>query len=241
MIRAARSFSEEMDGLESNTVHLAVQKILAGVERFDADVIETAVRYAMFLGPATTLFDRVFGPVLTEIGDRWHAGTMNVGHALLASEIIGAAIRDLLRMVRPASPAHTAVLACFADDEHVLPVLGVALTLNEWNIRTVVLGARTPPSVIRQAVAEIGPDLVCLSVMMPVPSSHAAPLLSEYADACGRTPLLVGGQGSYELRDLIETYGGTVAPASRVKLRAVLAKLTNSHLYELPALSADSG
>src|SRR5687768_454510 len=64
MVQAARGSREESVRLESDTAELATQKILAGIERFDADMVEAAVRHAMFLGSASTLFDRVFAPVM---------------------------------------------------------------------------------------------------------------------------------------------------------------------------------
>jgi len=238
MVQAARGSREEAVRLETDTAELASQKILAGVERFDADMVEAAVRHAMFLGSATTLFERVFTPVLMEIGDRWHAGSMSVGQEHMATEIVGSGLRDILRMMRPASPGRTVVLACFAEEEHVLPVLGVALRMAEWNVRTVVLGARTPPSAIRHAVAEIRPDLVGLSATTAIPSGRAPGLIEEYADACGRTPWLVGGQGSYEIRGLVEACGGIVAPGDRTQMRATFERLTNSRLGDMLASPA---
>ena len=209
----------------ANTVDPAVQDILAGVQRLDIERIEAAVRHAMYSTSSSTLFERVFGPVLTEIGDRWSAGTLSIGQEHLVAEIIGAALRDMLRMFRPGSPTRTVVLACFADEEHVLPLLGVALALAEWNVQAVVLGARTPPSAIRHVVAELRPVLVGLSATMPVNPGRASTLLAEYADACGQTPWLVGGKAAGELREAIEACGGAVAPGSRAQLRATIDRL----------------
>lgn len=228
MVQAARGSREEAVRLESDTAELAAQKILAGIERFDADMVEAAVRHAMFLGSAPTLFDRVFAPVMSEVGDRWHAGTMSVGQEHLATEAIGAATQDLMRLMRPSNPGKTMLLACLAGEEHALPLQGVALGLAEWNIRSVVLGARTPPAAIQHAVAEVRPDIVGLSVTTTLLADEAQPLLVAYAEACGRTPWIVGGLGAGELRGLIEACGGVVAPSDRAQLRAVLERLTSA-------------
>lgn len=232
MVQAARGSREEAVRLETDTAELAVQKILAGIERFDADMIEAAVRHAMFLGPGTTLFERVYGPVLLEVGDRWQAGLLSEGQEHLVSEIINSALHEILRVVRPANPGKTVVLACFAEDEHSLPVLGLALQLAEWNMRAVVLGSRTSAAALRHAVAELRPDAVGLSTTIALPPGRAPALIEEYADACGRTPWLVGGLGSCEIRGLVEAYGGIVAPAERTQLRGVLDRLTNNRLNE---------
>lgn len=238
MVRGGRGGREETVRLEADTAELAIHNILAAVERLDADMIEAAVRMAMYCGPTTSLFDRVFGPVLAEVGERWSAGTMNAAQEHLVSEIVGSALRDVLRLSRPASPSHTVVLACFADDEHVLPLLGAALTLTEWNMRAVVLGARTPPAAIGYAVAEMRPDLVGLSLTVPVEPERAARLFEEYAVACGTTPWLVGGQAASGLHELVKVAGGVLAPDNRLRLRSTIERLTNIRLGERPAAPA---
>jgi DNA-binding transcriptional MerR regulator len=225
MVQATGDSCEETIGLQADTAELAIQKILGAIDRFDADMIEAAVRQALFLGSANTLFERVFGPVLAEIGDRWQAGTMSVGQEHLASRIIGSALHEIIRMVRPGSPGRTALLACLDEDDHELPLLGIALRMAEWNVRTVVLGARTPPSAVRHAVAEIQPDIVGLSATTS-PSSHVAALLAEYASACGRTPWLVGGRASREIGGPVEARGGIVAPGDCMQLRVLFERLT---------------
>jgi DNA-binding transcriptional MerR regulator/methylmalonyl-CoA mutase cobalamin-binding subunit len=235
MVQAARGSREESVRLESDTAELATQKILAGIERFDADMVEAAVRHAMFLGSASTLFDRVFAPVMAEVGDRWHAGTMSIGQEHLATEAIGAATHDLLRLMRPGNPSKTMLVACFAGDDHSLPALGVALGLSEWNVRSVVLGARTPPAAIQHAVAEVHPDVVGLSLTTTLLADEARPLLAAYAEACGRTPWIVGGQGAADMRGPIEAAGGVVAPTDRTQLRALLERLTSARPDAAPA------
>lgn len=237
MVQAARGSREESVRLEADTADLAVQKILAAVERFDPEMIEAAVRHALFLGSASTLFDRVFGPVMQEIGDRWHSGAMSVGQEHLASEIIGAAVSQAVRLTRPSDPGKTVLLACIAEEEHVLPVLGVALRVTGWNMRAVLLGARTPASALRHAVAEVRPDVVGLSATTGL-DGGARGQVEAYAEACGRTPWIIGGPASAEIRGLVEACGGVVAPSDRTQLRATIERLTNMRLGEAQSPAA---
>jgi MerR family transcriptional regulator, light-induced transcriptional regulator len=227
MVLASQSASEEFTSLEVDTDELAVQKILQAVDRFDADMLEAAVKHATYLGPATSLFDRVFGPALTQIGQRWHEGSISVGQEHLAAEVIGDALRYVLRLSQPGTAGKTAVLACFADEEHVVPLYGVALRFTEWGFRTVMLGARTPPLAIRHAVAELHPDLVGLSLTIVPPAYRARELIDGYAEACGATPWLVGGSGTEKVRELVEARGGHLVAHDRGKLKALLGRLTS--------------
>ncbi len=228
MVLATQSSREEFTHLEVDTHELAVQKILAAVEKFDADMLEAAVKHALFLGSATALFDKVFGPALAQIGQRWHEGSLGIGQEHLAAEVIGNALRYVLRLSQPESPQKTMVLACFADEQHAVPLYGVALRFTEWGFRTVVLGARTPPHAIRQAVTEVHPDLVGLSLTILPPAYRLRELIDGYSEACGKTPWLVGGPAAESVRELVEARGGMLVPNDRMKLKTLVERLTSS-------------
>ncbi len=230
MVKVTDRSHVEAVQLESDAAELGAQKILAGIEQFDPDMVEAAVRHASLLGSGMTLFERVFAPVMAEVGNRWRAGSMNIAQEHLATQVITATTLDLIRLLRPSSPSRTALLACVAGEAHALPVLAVALAMAEWNIRTVVLGADTPPEAIRCAVAEVRPDLVGLSSTTAMRAEDAGPLLRAYAEACGRTPWIVGGRGTTDLHGLIEACGATVAPSDRIRLHRTLDRLTTDRL-----------
>lgn len=188
----------------------AAEAIVQAVAAFDPSQIESAVRHAMALGPATSIFDHVFKPALVEIGQRWHDGTFTVGQEHIASQIIEAATTSMLRLVQRDHSDRTALLACFADDTHTLSSYGFALHMASWGFGVVRLGARTPPHAIRQAVEELSPSIVGLSSTI-VPAAHRArELIEEYASACSNTPWVVGGLAAHDLADLVRQHGGTI-------------------------------
>jgi MerR family transcriptional regulator, light-induced transcriptional regulator len=188
----------------------AAEAIVQAVAEFDPHQVESAVRHAMALGPAATVFDRVLRPAMVEIGQRWHDGVFSVGQEHMATSIVEAATSAMLRLVAREDAERTAVIACFADDTHALPILGFALHMATWGFDVVRLGARTPPHAIRQAVEELDPALVGLSVTMTPVGHRARELVEEYAAACGDTPWVVGGTAAPDLAELIEQHGGTV-------------------------------
>lgn len=196
--------------VDSDPYARARESILAAVEDFDPIRVERAVRAAMFLGSASTVYQRVIGPTLCVIGDRWHEGTFSVAQEHMASEALGSVARDMLRLLEPIDGAPSAVVACFADEEHAMPLYGVAFALVQWGYRPLVLGARTPPSAIRHAVESIQPGLVALSVTVEPPAYRARELVDDYADAMGDVTWIVGGPASEFMREIIEASGGIV-------------------------------
>jgi DNA-binding transcriptional MerR regulator len=221
-VLAAAERGPEIARVEVDNDALAVQRILDAVDRFDPDNLEAAVKSALFLGPAVTVFERVFNPALVQIGQRWADGSISVAQEHLAAEVLGSAMRFLLRLTQPERPRRRVLLACFADEEHAGALYGVGLRLASWNIQPIILGARVPPEAVRHAIDELRPDLVGLSVTIPPPAERARLLLDDYAGACGESPWIVGGQASRELQDLLVERGGHLAPAGKERLHELI-------------------
>jgi DNA-binding transcriptional MerR regulator len=205
--------------LDSNAA--LVDAIVDAVKRFDDAGLDQLLRRVLLLGSAETILDRVLAPALVTIGERWHEGEIGVAQEHLASQKIGALLRDLVRL----APGTDAVFASFAEDEHDIGLLGFALRVADWGTRPVFLGARTPPSAVRNAVEALSPRLVALSLSITPPRPRARELIEDYAAACGSVPWVVGGAGAGPLAQLIETSGGLLAPHDLDELRSLVQPL----------------
>ena len=192
-----------IDGLE-----LAHGRILAATQRWDAAAIDLELLRLSMMLDAQTLFERVVGPVLVEVGARWERGEMSIAQEHLVSERLELAVRASLRTLeRPDGPL--VLLACADAEQHVLGMLGAALRFAASGARTVVLGAMTPPSAIADAVRSMAPRLIGLSLSLPPANARA--LFRAYGKACGSTPWVVGGAATGELQSAVEAAGGIAA------------------------------
>lgn len=201
------------------------QRIADATRRMDPSALGAEVRLAMSLGDAATVVERCFCPALVQIGKDWERGAISVGHEHLAAEILSTAIRDLLRLLGPARPLGEVVLACFADEEHVLPLYAAAFRFVEWGYRPHVLGARTPAAGLRAAVREIEPAFVGLSVTMAPTIQQATEIVREYAGASKPVPWGVGGAGAPALSAIIEAHGGHLLHGTPAEQREALGRL----------------
>jgi DNA-binding transcriptional MerR regulator/methylmalonyl-CoA mutase cobalamin-binding subunit len=192
-------------------------QIVHAVDEFDPDGIEMSVNRALTLGSASVICERVIVPVMFRIGNLWHSGDITIAQEHLATQILETTARKLIGLMQPPPGARRVLLACFAEDEHTLPLYGIALHLVQASFRTVMLGSRTPPAAIRQTVQKLKPACVGLSVTMPPPPHRARELVDAYADACGDTPWVVGGQAARDLEPLVEARGGSVVPHDDVR------------------------
>lgn len=208
MVRASEEGSAVLAGTDGDPCQVAARRMVDAITAFDARAVEREAARAQYLGAATTVFDRVFVPVMRRVGELWHTGSLSIAQEHIASQVIGDVVRGMMRLTNPDPASHTVVLACFANEDHDLPLHGVALRLASWGVAHVSLGARTPPVGVADAVASLHPSAVGLSLTTPADPAAARALVAEYAAACGETPWFVGGSGISAVADAVRAAGG---------------------------------
>ncbi len=207
--------------VDRDPYHLLCERILAAIDAFDPDRLEAEVRRALLLGSSVDVYEKVMVPVCYAVGERWEDSGEAMAREHLTTEVLRSVAQDLYRLSQPARPVGRAILGCFADELHVLPLYGIAFRLAQRGFRSFVLGARTTPAVLAAANRRLQPDLVALSVT--VAPARPGALVAEYAAACAGRPWIVGGGAAGALREAVEADGGrVVGPA---ELEAVLSGL----------------
>ena len=129
-------------------------------------------------------------------------------------------------------------LACFAEEDHSLGLYGVALRFASWGFRSILLGPRTPPAAIASIVEALSPDVVALSVTTLPSLARGRELVDAYADACGATPWIVGGEAAPAVLDRVLLRGGLVASRDLTDLRRTLGCALAEKRYLATATSA---
>ncbi len=151
------------------------------------------------MGSGEALADELIGPVMERIGHGWAAGTWDVFQEHQASQIVSAAIIELIgRAVRSGdSPTPIAIGASPEGDHSTLAGLLGELTLREvgWDVRN--FGADLPFRSLTRGVAAYRPRLVFVSVghvADPITFIEAYTSFHEAATAAGAAVIL-GGRG----------------------------------------------
>lgn len=184
-----------------------VARIVAAIDRFDPDGLENELRRGLVLGSTLAVYERVMVPVMRALGERWRPDDpLSIAQEHLTTEVLRDVAQDLHRLARPSDPIGLAVVACVAEEQHVLPLYAIAFRLAQRRIKAVVLGGRTPPAVVAVAVERLRPDLVALSSTVPPPDADG--LLAAYGQSCGSTPWIIGGTGVAGLDDQVRAHGG---------------------------------
>lgn len=204
---------------------VAAQRLIDAILAFDARSIEREVARAQYLGPSTAVFERVFSPVMRRVGELWREGQLSVAQEHLASSCIGDTVRAMARLTNPDDATRLVLLACFAEEDHVLPVYGVSLRLASWGIATITLGVRTPPEAVAEAVQRLRPTGVGLSLSRPLDERDAGPLVEAYARACDGVPWFVGGAGVDSIAQLVTARGGLVVEGDVALARSPIERM----------------
>jgi len=218
--RARSLFNDlSLDPEERRVFRMMREQLLSSVRQFDPVLLERSIRRAILLGSAKKVFDGVFAPVLHQVGEEWHEGIISIAQEHLATEALGNATRDLLRIVQPDHDAKQILLACVAGELHALPLYGSALHFIQWGYRVVILGVNTPPDALAQSVQHLNPDAVGLSVTYPSSINMTRSHIPLYAKACAGRPFVLGGSSACLLRAEVEKEGGIIAHGTPSSIR----------------------
>lgn len=159
-----------------------------------------ALVLAQFTGGRSVedLLDRLVGPALAHVGERWSCGEIDVFDEHLATQRCWRILAELRRLM-PAPPegAPLALGGAPEGDPYVIPTFMAELTLREMRWRTLNLGADVPGASLRAAIERHRPQLVWVSITSTAvtPAFFASyPAVYEAAARDGAAVIL-GGQG----------------------------------------------
>lgn len=201
---------------------VARHRIVAAVVAYDSLATEREVRAALYLGPPIEVYEGVLRPVLIEVGLRWQRGELDVAGEHLASRVIGAALADVTAALVRASEAPGFLLATALEDQHDLPLYGVAFAVFAAGLRPIILGQRTPPEAVAAAVSRLAPRGIGLSMTVSLPAElDADEVFRAYGAAAGALPWYVGGPAAAGYAPIIERAGGRYVPDAEALRRAL--------------------
>jgi DNA-binding transcriptional MerR regulator/methylmalonyl-CoA mutase cobalamin-binding subunit len=121
----------------------AVERALAAVDRFDDERLSAALGEALAAHGAARFVERVAGPLLVEVGERWSRGSLSIAQEHLCS----AALRSILHMLLwTRSPAGRAsiVMATPSGERHEGGILMASLLVVDAGFHVCYLGPDVP-------------------------------------------------------------------------------------------------
>jgi MerR family transcriptional regulator, light-induced transcriptional regulator len=139
------------------------QGLLAAIEGYDEARAQAVLDRAISAYSLEALIAEVVMPVLREVGERWAAQELSVGHEHFASNVIRGRLIGLARGWGEGA-APLALLACPPGEQHDIGLLSFGLLLRARGWRVAFLGADTPPHGLATAAAVMRPRVIVLAL-----------------------------------------------------------------------------
>ncbi len=179
-------------------------EVLVAGKRLDQQRIEAVLDAAVERLPPLVFFTGFVVPLLREVGDRWHSGTLTVAEEHLISQPVRQRLIALLSTA-PRRAKHHVVCACLENEQHEIGLIGAALRFRHQGYRVTFLGARTPVDQLLRVVNAVKPELVALSIVDG--EGLEAQLNALAAGLPNGTKVLTGGPGAWPHYKTIKRLG----------------------------------
>jgi len=142
---------------------------LAAIEAFDgASLNEELGRLAALLSPVEFVH-QVALPIMREVGDRWHSGTMQTAHEHIVTESLRNLLGAMSRLNRPSGMRVRILATTPADEHHEVGVLAAAMLAGTSGFHVTCLGPNLPASEILFAADCTEAQVVLLGLTSPEP------------------------------------------------------------------------
>jgi methanogenic corrinoid protein MtbC1 len=169
-----------------------VRDYLEHIERFDSTGAGDLLARAASVTEASVFVFEVVLPILREVGDRWHAGSLTVAHEHLVTAQVRGFLFTITRMVRPMRGAPRILVATPAGHRHDFGALVGAYLAAARGLNVVFLGADVPDDDLLDAVGKSDADVILLSVLHTLERSEMRRLCALLADCAARKDTWVG-------------------------------------------------
>jgi len=207
-----REVKKDVDGRHGATKKAATpaqlerwrDEILLAAQKLDQARLDAVVSQAAASMTPIAFFDQLLAPLLREVGEQWHAGTLSIPEEHLVTQAARQRLIVLITNAPRGSMRHV-ICACPPHEEHEVGLLGAALHFRHAGWRVTFLGARTPVEHLARVARALKPDLIALSI---VNDAGVPALLGTLSRKLPEgTRVLLGGAGALPHRSLAKKHG----------------------------------
>lgn len=181
---------------------------ISAVEALDAGQLQHVLGQAVFALGAADFVDQVLAPLLRQIGDRWHDGTLTPAHEHAASVIIKRTLQWMEEILDVPASAPLMLVTTPAGERHEMGAMlaAVVARIEGWRARQ--LGPDLPAGDIAAAAAQANARAVAVSSIRTDDPELLLAELEALGSALGDgIELLVGGAAAAQLSRRLEAMG----------------------------------
>lgn len=206
LLRRARA-SAPRATVTDNTFDRLLRELMAALDPFDRIAFEKRLNGAVAVVPFEEAVHGIFLPLQELVGRLWHDGHVNVAIEHYVTKQIQQKIFSAMNHLSVAEFGAKVVVACPPGEEHDVAALAVAYRCRVRGCRVYYLGANVPISALSNLCRQIEPDLIIISLPIPLPEPNGTELIQALVEEVDRKfSLVVGGRGALAMREQFEPY-----------------------------------
>jgi MerR family transcriptional regulator, light-induced transcriptional regulator len=165
--------------IEARAIGKLSKQLVLALTEFDTVYAERLISEAFAIYPFEDVLIDMIQPAMSEIGEYWQQGKINVATEHFATQFVRRKLAGLLNIFEGSAQRATIVIGCAPGELHDLGTLMIALFLARHGWHIIYLGAQVPLADLMASVRTLRPALVCLSAT----TVEAAKQLSENGSA----------------------------------------------------------
>lgn len=140
-----------------------VRDLLLAFLHYDQRAADPIVGEAFILFGVEETAISVLRPALVEVGEMWHRAEIPTTVEHFASQFVKRKLAGLISMYDNQYAPWTVVVACPPHEQHEIGALLLCLFMMRQGWQVVYLGPDVPIADLMETVAQVGPDMVCVS------------------------------------------------------------------------------
>jgi DNA-binding transcriptional MerR regulator/methylmalonyl-CoA mutase cobalamin-binding subunit len=195
--------SGDRSGESTTPAATVVAAALGATERLDSVALESVLKRATLSLGVDRFVDTVVSHFLTEVGTRWHVGTLSPAHEHLASDTVRRVLAWVSQAYEVEPNAPRIVVATPAGEMHELGAMAAAAAAVSEGWRGVYRGANLPGRDIARAAEQVGARVVALSVVYPDDGATVSEIVEAARSLPQGATLVIGGSGASVIEDAI--------------------------------------
>ena len=173
-----------------------LDELIIALQDKDRRSFERRLNGAVAVIPFEESLHRILLPLQIRVGEMWHEGKLSVAVEHYVTRQVQQKLFAAMNQLRTMDHGPQVVVACPPKELHEIGAQAVAYFCAVRGCRVSYLGGDVPVSALIDFSKKIRPQLVLMSITVPLGNANALEILAELKNGLEKIcPLVVGGQG----------------------------------------------
>lgn len=204
------------------------QGISSSLANYDTASASDQFRRAISIYPADDVFSGIVEPLMIEVGEKWHAGSISIAEEHYVTEFFHEHLQSMLSTTVKPFREGIILAACMPGELHEIGLLMIVahLRLRGWNV--VYMGPNLGLERLDEVIRKLKPRMILFSATLPQNSGRISELMPLMLSIPQPHPVIVlGGPGFQHMKENHDLPHTILSGSREETLQAVESILVN--------------